>query len=749
MNWNTHTRNRRTTAGFIAAGLSLMLVATGAYVHPAQSPHNVDLALATAENTPLTQTVALSQATSTTATDENFGIEPVETRNELSEVAAPDDYTSQPAAQVALVDEQQSELTPLSSEEKDGVGTLNDDRQRLSVIQQPVTSKSAIIGITVPAGEDPELLRFEYRTRHGNTWSEWTEVEAEDAHLENGQSPSVIGTEPVAIVDVDEVEAAVSSTDGRVVSGAELTVINPEGETMPDPLEITASESEDGAAPDPDTLNPAQTPGADRVLEQGGAAAGHHSSTSTALHAATGVNAQGTMYDTGQGFTITTRKGWGADESKMTWTPEALNVKGVVLHHTAGANNYTQSQVPGIIRSIYLYHAVTLGWGDIGYNILVDKYGGIWEGRSGGLTKGIMGAHAYGANGQTFGISVLGNYETAPATNEIIDSVARVMAWKLKLHGITNPNATIVVPGAKNTASLTIPVVSGHRDVGYTACPGKNLYAELPTIRQKIITINKSGSTPQPPKPSTENLPVWSAPQQIGVGWNNGQLLSAGAFSGRGHQDALLLRTDGTLHLYSSTTGKTFAMPRQIGHGWTFVDQVSAGVDFDGDGNPDIIARRKSNGDLLLYRGNGKGGFLSTQVIGNGWGIFSRIFAVNKYTDNNPALLGIERSTGRLRAYITTGRGRFLSPVVMGSGWDNMRSLNMIPDVTGDGVRDLTAINQAGRFLVYSGLNSGALGASKQVGQGWNSLPVVLTITDSSRMWAVSTNGKLYHYELR
>ena len=36
------------------------------------------------------------------------------------------------------------------------------------------------------------------------------------------------------------------------------------------------------------------------------------------------------------------------------------------------------------VRAIYRYHAVDRGWGDIGYNYVVDVNGNIFEGRVGG-----------------------------------------------------------------------------------------------------------------------------------------------------------------------------------------------------------------------------------------------------------------------------------------------------------------------------------------------------------------------------
>ena len=59
------------------------------------------------------------------------------------------------------------------------------------------------------------------------------------------------------------------------------------------------------------------------------------------------------------------------------------------------------------------------GWGDIGYNVLADKFGRLWEGRYGGLASTVIGAHAGGFNTGTFGVSMLGNYDlVAPAVRD-------------------------------------------------------------------------------------------------------------------------------------------------------------------------------------------------------------------------------------------------------------------------------------------------------------------------------------------
>jgi N-acetylmuramoyl-L-alanine amidase len=55
-----------------------------------------------------------------------------------------------------------------------------------------------------------------------------------------------------------------------------------------------------------------------------------------------------------------------------------MAVQKLIVHHTATQNN--DPDPPATIRSIYYYHAVTQGWGDIGYNFLIDEAGNLYEG---------------------------------------------------------------------------------------------------------------------------------------------------------------------------------------------------------------------------------------------------------------------------------------------------------------------------------------------------------------------------------
>ncbi|SFT03883.1 peptidoglycan recognition protein family protein [Saccharopolyspora flava] len=196
---------------------------------------------------------------------------------------------------------------------------------------------------------------------------------------------------------------------------------------------------------------------------------------------------------------VVTRAQWGADESKMTWTPEPTGLKAAVVHHTAGTNNYSCDRSAELVRGIYQYHAVELGWGDIGYHALVDKCGTVFEGRVGGLTGNVIGGHVRGFNRDTFGISMMGNYDGVTPSPETVRSVANMAAWKLGTAGIPADGTTRLVSEAPQGskypagAEVTLPTIFGHRDAAYTACPGERGYAELGAIRTQARDIQRSG----------------------------------------------------------------------------------------------------------------------------------------------------------------------------------------------------------------------------------------------------------------
>ena len=174
--------------------------------------------------------------------------------------------------------------------------------------------------------------------------------------------------------------------------------------------------------------------------------------------------------------------------SRSSWDPNndceprrgpsyASNARFVVVHHTAGSNTYTDGSA--VVLGICLYHRDGNGWNDIGYNMLVDRQGNIYEGRVGGIERAVIGAHAAGFNTGSFGIAVMGNHDTAEVPQAAFSAVVQTIAWKSRLHGI-DANGSVTAGGE------SIKTIVGHRDVGTTACPGRYFYKRMGELRTKV-----------------------------------------------------------------------------------------------------------------------------------------------------------------------------------------------------------------------------------------------------------------------
>src|SRR4051794_14711918 len=188
---------------------------------------------------------------------------------------------------------------------------------------------------------------------------------------------------------------------------------------------------------------------------------------------------------------IVTRAEWNAPESIRRAPPRyADNVHLAIVHHTVGSNSYSASQSAAIVRSIMIYHVQGNGWNDIGYNFLVDKYGQIFEGRYGGMTRAVIGAHAMGFNAGSAGIAVLGTYSSAPISAAAKEALVSLIAWRLDLSHV-DPRSRVVRISAGNPRyppgrAVTLNAISGHRDAYPTSCPGTSLYRQFPSIRTAV-----------------------------------------------------------------------------------------------------------------------------------------------------------------------------------------------------------------------------------------------------------------------
>lgn len=315
----------------------------------------------------------------------------------------------------------------------------------LATLPEQTTTQFSTVGVTWRPASGSAAATVVVRTHPvDGTWTDWVELENEST--ETPAEADRIGTAPIYVGESDGIEV-------RVTSAGVST-------TLPE-LQVSLVESPEVAA----DRNPA----------------------TAAAAAASPAPALPYLYPRPA---IVSRAGWGADESWRNCTSDIDDtIKGAVVHHTAGSNDYSASASASVIRGIYAYHTKTLGWCDIGYNFLVDKYGKTYEGRSGGMYLPVHGAHATSWNTNTVGVSIMGNFETATPSAAVMESVSKVLAWKLEAN-YRNPKAKVTLAGK------SVYTIFGHGDVMSTACPGKNVRSRMGALRDSVAAKIGSYNTP-------------------------------------------------------------------------------------------------------------------------------------------------------------------------------------------------------------------------------------------------------------
>ena len=365
-----------------------------------------------------------------------------------------------------------------------------------------------VAGFTWTGGADlPDGVRIYLRVRENGSWSPWYLSEAADSGRDDRATP---GTGEFVTGGADAIQASVVGSSPPAGLKLALVPSRPQGEEVLGADDLTTTEAaptpviEDASATDNQgtqvdpaamTLSASPAPVVQPAAASVAAPATAPATVPVVAPAATTAN--------GLPVAVTTRAEWGANASYMSWDPEYARAGHVVVHHTAGTNSYSAGQSASIVRGIYYYHAVVLDWGDIGYNFLVDKFGTVFEGRSGSVAapagRMSIGAHARGVNTGTMGISMMGDYSTVSPSDAQLSSVGKMAGWFLKRAGISDVTGWAglhvwTTERYQAGSTISMPRILGHRDVGYTTCPGNVGYSKLGAIR---AIAKAQGSSPQ------------------------------------------------------------------------------------------------------------------------------------------------------------------------------------------------------------------------------------------------------------
>ncbi|WP_298462691.1 N-acetylmuramoyl-L-alanine amidase, partial [uncultured Cellulomonas sp.] len=341
-----------------------------------------------------------------------------------------------------------------------GVGT---DRVRTEVIE---SEPFALVGLTWSAADADAAPDARFRTRTEAGWSGWTPLVPADDVPDAGTADAAggvrAGTDPVWVGSADAVQVSFAADDAAP-DGLALSLIDPGVE---EPARSGDVASSTAAVPTDPTRSTQAVAAAPQIV---------------------------------------TRAQWGAPAEPRCRLDVAPKLRGAVVHHTASTNAYASAaDARAAIRGFLRYHTESRGWCDIGYNFLVDKWGNVYEGRAGSLTRAVVGVHAGGFNTGTLGVSMIGDYSTVAPSTATLDSVARVIAWRFAAYGL-DPQGTTTFDtlGGENSkipsgTRITLPTVFAHRDVGFTACPGNAGYAAMGRIRARAAELGDDyTATPQ------------------------------------------------------------------------------------------------------------------------------------------------------------------------------------------------------------------------------------------------------------
>ncbi len=246
-------------------------------------------------------------------------------------------------------------------------------------------------------------------------------------------------------------------------------------------------------------------------------------------------------------------------------------VQVLTVHHTA--QKVTGDNRSGVerMRALYEYHANSRGWGDIGYNFVIDEEGQIYEGRAGG--KSVVGGHAYCANVGTIGIALMGNFEVERPTQTQVKSLQWLLADLADEYRITLSRKI------RFHGSNMEPIV-GHKTFVSTMCPGYYIWETLSQIRRNTSSGNTNNPVrfPRPPGITKTKRTIRSAldPTLTAVGSTEltgppgGQtrlslLFRAGSSTAqRRSRIADVIRSDSRIGIWQELNGREMRVRREL-----------------------------------------------------------------------------------------------------------------------------------------------------------------------------------------
>ena len=200
--------------------------------------------------------------------------------------------------------------------------------------------------------------------------------------------------------------------------------------------------------------------------------------------------------------------------------PEEPDVRFLLVHHTASTNDYEPNEVASQIQGFFDFHTgPEKAWPDVAYNFFIDRFGDIWEGRTGSIERAVAADATGGSQGFAQLCCLVGNYSDEDFTPAQRASLVSLLAWLSVRFGIDpTPGATTTFesrgsnlwPAGQTVVARTI---SGHRDMSLTACPGDIVYGHLDhDLPAEVTQTVASLQTTATPTSTTAATPTTAGP---------------------------------------------------------------------------------------------------------------------------------------------------------------------------------------------------------------------------------------------
>jgi N-acetylmuramoyl-L-alanine amidase len=177
------------------------------------------------------------------------------------------------------------------------------------------------------------------------------------------------------------------------------------------------------------------------------------------------------------GMNITTRSAWGSKQTNVQNLVGSLPI--VYIHHTAGYYPHNVTEEINQMKTLQHIAIDIKKYSDIDYNWVIGPSGTVYEARGFGKKSGAT----LDQNNVSRSVCLMGNFQTDVPTIESLQSVVDMINLLVKEGDLVGQRQLEIF---------------GHRDnpqhPNATACPGNNLYAQLPSIRIEVMKT-------QPPVP--------------------------------------------------------------------------------------------------------------------------------------------------------------------------------------------------------------------------------------------------------